>query len=286
MTIRYEGAEFDSVGELVEFKKLMSYTEEATFEESKLQINRKSQPKILKRKIWSEEDISILIKYYDKYLVNKKISKKGIGIIERKLKRTKKAIFKKYWEITKERGKRYRTNLTKKLKLVEKEQNKPSKKTSNGIDKRRVRMKFIGQKVSQMMKLDNCLSYEKAFRMVSQEWSNKTSNKYNKQRKIINKTITTIEFPKIWPLSKTGNDTFESMISNMISRENGKIDYFVAKHSLETIGSISWNGNIWRDFCYNVLNNADKISESLFYLKPKRIKIELEKGYHIITIYS
>lgn len=277
MTIVYDGAEFSSVAELVEYKNLTENIEPIKINTT-IKLKQKKIPNPIKReknsRSWSKTEIDILKKYYQKYFINEKISLKGLNILTKRLKRTKQAIKSKFHEQNK---------INVNFLNVEKRTYKPAIKQ----DKRQARMKYISNKARSMMKLDQFLKYDIALKRASDEWGNLNQTKYKVQSKFKPKT-TYVEkisdFPRIWPLSETGNKTFESLMADLIQRKDGQIDYMIGRNNLAVSTDREWSGRLWREFCSQVMLNSKKIASALFYVKakPEKIKIKLENGFHII----
>jgi len=284
MAIEYDGAKFDSVEELVKYKKLinndngkdvpvmtMGFTDEPV---------KSVEPTIYKsekrrKRWWTKQDDGLVVDYFVKYTNNKNISKKGMNIIMRKLNITSRAVYARI-----QRHPEIRNEINKQLK--EKKGSKKEYKTEKTNDPRVNRMRFIQSRIKYLIRQDPRLKYEKAFYMASQEWmTNKERSRLNIQGSKKIKAEDLI-FPIVHPLSETGSRTFETMLIDLIGRyPNGKIDFFSAKNSLDLTNEYEWDGRIWRYFCEQFLHNKTKICKAL-NCNSKRLKIVIENKYHVI----
>jgi len=266
LAIEYDGAKFDSVEELIKYKTLIK----------KPIIKHTEKPTTRHTVKYTKEEDDEIVKYYVKYFINNKISKKGMNILLKKLNnRNAEAI-----------SKRASTTLKKRIKEKLDANQRPSKIIKASLDKNRKRMKFIHSRIKGLIKQNLTLGYENAFRIASSEWLSSSDRKrYNIQPKTKQIESKDLEFPNVWPLSNNGIKTFETILVDLIARgEQGKIDFFTAKSNLHLNDDKEWDGRLWKDFCKQFLMNKSKICKAL-NCNPKKMKVVIEKGYHLIKYY-
>jgi hypothetical protein len=88
-------------------------------------------------------------------------------------------------------------------------------------------------------------------------------------------------FPVIHPLDEKGNEVFEQMLINLVANK-GRIRYFDCQ-SIPLPKGVEWEGRLWRDFTMQVMQNHSKICKALNCDKSK-LRVEMELGkYHVIV---
>lgn len=303
MAIMYDGARFDTIAELVEYKKLMqdktTSAEEpvATEQPTQEQANEALRKTIATYKAEQEEAQYLVINRRNQSYTNKeKRQVKGLlieynyGILPEVAKqqlamqmgRTPASIQVMASHLRKKAGKQARPRGAIKSNPVVVFTPAKAKAKASGVnkdgtpDKRVARGKFIGSRAKHLCK-HNGLTYNQAWAQAAREWEGKGLGKVTaeKQRHAM---------PIVFPLSQAGSDSLGEMLVNIAATNgNGAIDYQHSTQSLQLAGIATfWNTETWATFIHNFCLAKGKVATALG-INNGKLKVELgQNGTHEI----
>jgi hypothetical protein len=89
------------------------------------------------------------------------------------------------------------------------------------------------------------------------------------------------EFPEIANLTNDSLKLLADMICNMAANHR-RLCFFEVRNSLGFNNpDDDWDGNVWRDFCQEVLRKKVAVCSALM-LNPDKLKIEMDGGFHYL----
>ena len=296
MALRYDGIEFDTVSELVEYKKKVGRMPVLKEEQVPSIVEPKvvEEPVVVKRKYkkrkrtsWSAVDDGVLNNVVG-FSKGSRISSSLYKAIMKKLPgRTKAAIKQRINHIRSLDSKMESVRNTKwsasELKIVKEFYEKNNGSLAKGVIKELCKL------------LPGRTKNAVAFRASIEGFTKKKGEMIRKtplvpktqdEQKIdmakkSTKPMDDYSFPKIYPIAQESHKRFEQMLIDIIGRK-GKISMFDAQTALSLQDDKEWCGRVWGEFIQNFQLHLKRLRNVLVMGEPKRLRVVIENGFHYI----
>jgi hypothetical protein len=226
MAIRYDGVEFSSVSELIEYKQweqskaIMPQVHEPEQEQPLYEHKKKPY------KVWSKEETTAL-----KGML---AERKSLKYMTRALKRTKSSVYNKALADFRKLAEYLLVKKSNGVKVV-----------GSKMNGSKIRMKAIHARAKEIM-ASSGKRFKEAYKMAIAEDGERRKPQ-------------TISLPDKIGLTETSMTTFVGLLKEVEAKARSKIDIFTAEYTLQRADGMAWNAKNWEEFVELVINNAFEI---------------------------